>query len=135
MNLITEEVKNFLGNSSMIRRMFEAGIELKKQYGAENVYDFSLGNPDLPPPPEVKTAMEEIAGKSGDMFAFGYMPNAGSVDCREALAKLLKKEQDLNCAKEDIIVTHNQQRRLMRLIEAIIESGTNNKLIEFDDMI
>ena len=105
MKLITEEVKNFLGNSSMIRRMFEAGIELKKQYGAENVYDFSLGNPDLPPPTEVKSAMAEIAGNSGEMFAFGYMPNAGSVDCREALAKLLKKEQDLDCAKEDIIVT------------------------------
>ena len=101
MKLITEEVKNFLGNSSMIRRMFEAGIELKKQYGAENVYDFSLGNPDLPPPAEVKSAMAEIAGNSGEMFAFGYMPNAGSVDCREALAKLLKKEQDLDCAKED----------------------------------
>ena len=91
MNLITEEVKNFLGNSSMIRRMFEAGIELKKQYGADNVYDFSLGNPDLPPPPEVKTAMAEIAANAGEMFAFGYMPNAGSVDCREALKKLLKK--------------------------------------------
>ena len=59
MHLLTDEVKGFLSNSSMIRRMFEAGIELKKQYGAENVYDFSLGNPDLPPPPEIK-ALEAI---------------------------------------------------------------------------
>ena len=57
MNLLTDEVKGYLSNSSMIRRMFEAGIELKKQYGAENVYDFSLGNPDLPPPPEIKQAL------------------------------------------------------------------------------
>ena len=61
MKLITDEMKGFLANSSMIRKMFEAGIELKKQYGEENVYDFSLGNPDLPPPPEVKRALEEIA--------------------------------------------------------------------------
>ena len=66
MELISKEVKDFLGNSSMIRRMFEAGIELKKQYGADKVYDFSLGNPDLPPPAEVKTAMEEITAESGE---------------------------------------------------------------------
>ena len=123
MNLITDEVKNFLGNSSMIRRMFEAGIELKKQYGAENVYDFSLGNPDLPPPPEVKTAMTEIAANSGNMFAFGYMPNAGSVDCREALAKLLKKEQDLDCAKEDIIVTCGAAGGINAFFRAVLERG------------
>ena len=61
MQLLSDEVKGFLGNSSMIRRMFEAGIELKKTYGEDNVYDFSLGNPDLPPPPEIKQAMLEIA--------------------------------------------------------------------------
>ena len=71
MELISKEVKDFLGNSSMIRRMFEAGIELKKQYGVDKVYDFSLGNPDLPPPAEVKTAMAEIAA-DGEMRAFKH---------------------------------------------------------------
>ena len=51
MQLITDEIKGYVANSSMIRRMFEAGIELRKKYGADKVYDFSLGNPDLPPPP------------------------------------------------------------------------------------
>ena len=41
--------------------MFEAGMELKQKFGAENVFDYSLGNPDLPPPPEVKTALAAIA--------------------------------------------------------------------------
>ena len=57
MQLITDEIKGYVANSSMIRRMFEAGIELRKKYGADKVYDFSLGNPDLPPPPEVKQAL------------------------------------------------------------------------------
>ena len=51
MQLLSDEVKGFMGNSSMIRRMFEAGIELKRTYGEDKFYDFSLGNPDLPPPP------------------------------------------------------------------------------------
>ena len=50
MELLTPAIKAHLGNSSWIRRMFEAGIELKKKYGAENVFDYSLGNPDIPPP-------------------------------------------------------------------------------------
>ncbi len=63
MKVITDEMKGFLANSSMIRKMFEAGIELKKQYGEENVYDFSLGNPDLPPPPEVKRPIRSRSAK------------------------------------------------------------------------
>ena len=103
MNLLTDEVKGFLSNSSMIRRMFEAGIELKKQYGADKVYDFSLGNPDLPPPPEIKTAMQELAEVSDQPFAFGYMPNAGENAAREALAKLVSKEQNMSIPAANII--------------------------------
>ena len=73
MQLITDEIKGYLSNSSMIRKMFEAGIELRKQYGADNVYDFSLGNPDLPPPPAVKRALEGIAARADQPFALGYM--------------------------------------------------------------
>ena len=50
-------VLGYREHSSWIRRMFEAGIELKKKYGDDQVYDFSLGNPDMPPPPEVKAAL------------------------------------------------------------------------------
>ena len=54
MELVNSGISAAMGNSSWIRRMFEAGLELKKQYGADAVYDFSLGNPDLPPPPRYK---------------------------------------------------------------------------------
>jgi Cu2+-exporting ATPase len=62
MQLLNDEIQNSLSNSSWIRRMFEAGLELKQKYGADQVSDFSLGNPDLAPPPEVKKALEKIEG-------------------------------------------------------------------------
>ena len=105
MQLLSDEVKGFLGNSSMIRRMFEAGIELKRKYGEDKVYDFSLGNPDLPPPPEIKKAMLEIAEASDQPFAFGYMPNAGENAARQALAELISSEQDTAVPPANIIVT------------------------------
>ena len=105
MQLLSDEVKGFLGNSSMIRKMFEAGIELKRTYGEDNVYDFSLGNPDVPPPPEIKTAMLEIAAKSDQPFAFGYMPNAGENLCRSALAELVSAEQNTTVSPANIVVT------------------------------
>ena len=61
MKFVNDQIKNFLSNSSMIRKMFEAGIELKKKYGADKVYDFSLGNPDLPVPAAVQKSIENIA--------------------------------------------------------------------------
>ncbi|MBE6356387.1 MAG: pyridoxal phosphate-dependent aminotransferase [Lentisphaerae bacterium] len=105
MQLLSNEVKGYLGNASMIRRMFEAGIELKRTYGEDNVYDFSLGNPDLPPPPEIKTAMQEIAENSDQPFAFGYMPNAGENSAREALSQLVSDEQELHVPAANIVVT------------------------------
>jgi aspartate aminotransferase len=73
--------------------MFEAGGQLKARYGAENVYDFSLGNPDLPAPAAVGEGLRRFAEHAGEPFAFGYMPNAGFPWAREQLAAHLSKEQ------------------------------------------
>lgn len=123
MNLLTDEVKGFLSNSSMIRRMFEAGIELKKQYGADKVYDFSLGNPDLPPPPEIKAAMTELAAVSDQPFAFGYMPNAGENSAREALAKLVSKEQNMTIPAANIIATCGAAGGINAFFRAVLSCG------------
>ena len=61
MSLISNEISGYMSKASFIRKMFERGIELKKQFGAENVFDFSLGNPDLPPPREVAAELRNIA--------------------------------------------------------------------------
>ena len=123
MQLITEEVKGFLGNSSMIRRMFEAGIELKKRYGEDKVYDFSLGNPDLPPPPQIKEAMTELAAESDRPFAFGYMPNAGEPAARQALAELVSREQGIAVPWRNIVVTVGAAGGINALFRAVLERG------------
>ena len=123
MQLLSDEVKGFLGNSSMIRRMFEAGIELKRTYGEDNVYDFSLGNPDLPPPPEIKAAMLEIAAESDQPFAFGYMPNAGENAARKALAELISEEQNCAVPAENIIVTCGAAGGINAFFRATLTQG------------
>lgn len=123
MQLLSDEVKGFLGNSSMIRRMFEAGIELKRTYGEDNVYDFSLGNPDLPPPPEIKAAMMEIAMESDQPFAFGYMPNAGENSTRQALSELISAEQNMTVPPANIIVTCGAAGGINAFFRATLSAG------------
>ena len=79
-SVVSPEILGYMEHSSWIRRMFEAGIELKKKYGDDQVYDFSLGNPDMPPPPEVKAALLDFAQTADQPYAIGYMPNAGFAD-------------------------------------------------------
>lgn len=75
MSILSQRVSGYMKNASWIRRMFEAGAELKTRYGADNVYDFSLGNPDLPPPPAVAKGLTALAQQAEKPFSLGYMSN------------------------------------------------------------
>ncbi|MBQ2281443.1 MAG: pyridoxal phosphate-dependent aminotransferase [Kiritimatiellae bacterium] len=121
--LVTKEIDGYLANSSMIRKMFEAGIELRKKYGAENVYDFSLGNPDVPPPSAVKAALKEIAEHADEPFAIGYMPNAGYPATREALAKKVSEEQATQVPAANIVVTCGAAGAINVLFRAVLSDG------------
>ena len=123
MELLNPVIKGSLANSSMIRRMFEAGIELKKKYGADKVYDFSLGNPDLPPPSKVKETLLEIAGSADKPFSIGYMPNAGYPALREKLAEVVTNEQEMQCTPEDIIVTCGAAGGLNVFFHTVLSPG------------
>jgi len=90
---ISSAMKQNLSQGSMIRRMFEAGIELRKKYGSDAVCDFSLGNPDLAPPPEAAKAMKELTGRLSEPGILGYMPNGGFGWAREKLAAWLSAQQ------------------------------------------
>lgn len=105
MQVLAREVQGYMDHSSWIRKMFEAGGELKAKYGEDAVCDFSLGNPDLPPPPAVAQAMTELAKDADKPFFFGYMPNAGYPFVREALAAQLTKEQGVPLATKDICLS------------------------------
>jgi aspartate aminotransferase len=103
--------------------MFEQGAELKKTYGAENVYDFSLGNPDLPPPEKVGLALHDIADNASKPFSLGYMPNAGYPEAREALAAYLSKTQKENIQAKDLILTCGAAGAINAFFRAVLEPG------------
>lgn len=92
-SVISAAMEQNLSQGSLIRRMFEAGIELRKTYGADAVCDFSLGNPDLAPPAEAAQAMKELAARMSEPAILGYMPNGGFAWAREKLAAWLSKQQ------------------------------------------
>lgn len=123
MKLLSDEIANYVENSSLIRRMFEAGIELKKKYGANNVYDFSLGNPDLPSPPAVKEALLELAGNADKPFAFGYMPNAGYPETRKALSEKLTREQKVDIPSSHVIATCGAAGGMNAFFRAVLSGG------------
>ena len=95
MQLLTDDIQRAMGSSSFIRKMFEKGLELKRQFGEDAVCDFSLGNPDVPPPIEAKRELEKLAESSVRPLGLGYCPNAGIPAVREAMAGYITKQQNL----------------------------------------
>ena len=75
--MISERMVDYVKGSSVIRAMFEEGKKLANQYGAENVYDFSLGNPNVAAPAAVNEAIKEVLDTEESTFVHGYMNNSG----------------------------------------------------------
>lgn len=94
---IAKHIKEMMNSkgSSVIRKMFEEGIQLKAKFGEDNVYDFSLGNPDMPPPEKIYQVVNEIA-KDDSKDRHAYMPNAGYTETRKAMADKVNLEQNLS---------------------------------------
>lgn len=123
MQMLAKQIDGYLEKSSWIRKMFETGMELKAKHGADAVCDFSLGNPDLPPPPAVADGLRVLADKVGAPLALGYMPNPGYPHVREALATRLAKEQRVLLQASDVIVTCGAAGGLNALFRAVLEPG------------
>jgi aspartate aminotransferase len=119
---IARGVKEALGSSSMIRKMFEEGNRLKKEHGVEKVFDFSLGNPDVEPPPAfhrvfVRLAQEDAPG------SHGYMPNPGFPEVREKLAKKASREHGVRLTGSHIIMTVGAAGGLNTVFKTILNPG------------
>lgn len=123
MSVLADNVAGYMRNSSWIRRMFEAGNQLKAQYGEDNVYDFSLGNPDVPAPPAVGEALAELAEEADEPLAFGYMPNGGFPSLRSQLAAHLSKEQGVKLAREDVILSCGAAGAINAFLKAVLNPG------------
>ncbi len=119
---ISKKVKNALNGASWVRRMFEEGEELKRLYGEENIFDFSLGNPNLEPPASLKKALKALA----DCPIPGmhrYMPNCGYSDTRGAIAEYLKEETGLPFDEKHVVMTVGAAGGLNIVLKAILDEG------------
>jgi aspartate aminotransferase len=119
---IAEKIQNALGSSSMIRKMFEEGNQLKKQHGADKVFDFSLGNPDLDPPRAFHEVFLKLA-REDSKGSHGYMPNAGFQHVREALAKKASKEQQVDIDGSHIVMAVGAAGGLNTVFKTICNPG------------
>jgi aspartate aminotransferase len=104
-------------SSSWIRKMFEEGTHLKSLYGAENVFDFSLGNPDLSPPEMVLKTMAELS----QSMSHGYMPNAGYPDVRTLIAEYASDIYNVDLQSDDIIMSCGAGGGLNVVLKALID--------------
>lgn len=103
--MISERMRPLVENNSAIRTMFEEGKRMAKIYGAEQVYDFSLGNPNVPAPEEVKQAILDVLDQEPSTFVHGYMNNAGFEDVREAIALSLNQRFGTSFHQNNILMT------------------------------
>ncbi len=121
---VAKHVEAALSGTSIIRKMFNEGAKLKKEYGAENVFDFSLGNPNVPPPPEFTEAVIKIM-KEEIPFKHSYMTNSGYVGTREFVADFLTMEQGTKLGKDNIIMTCGAGAALNLILQSILNRGDN----------
>lgn len=117
---ISKKMHEFATVSSWIRKMFEEGAKLKKQFGAENVFDFSLGNPDIAPPPQFDTVLRKIATDNA-AGVHSYMPNSGYPFVREAVAGQISREQAMLVGADEILMTCGAAGALNVVLKAILD--------------
>ena len=103
--------------------MFEKGMELKKEFGEDAVCDFSLGNPDVPPPAATRQVLEDIAASAVRPLGLGYCPNAGLPEVREVMAKRLSAQQETEIAAKDVVMTTGAAGALVSFFRAVVEPG------------
>lgn len=121
--MIAKKMEGLVRNSSAIRAMFEEGKRLASIYGAENVYDFSLGNPNVAAPEEVNSAIKEVVDEEQSTFLHGYMSNSGYEDVRQTIAESLNKRFGTQFAEHNIVMTVGAAGGLNVAFKSILNPG------------
>lgn len=116
--IINESIKN----ASFIRKMFEEGNRLKAQFGEDNVFDFSIGNPDLPPPAEFYKVLNKLISERKE-GSHGYMSNAGFQETRQAVAEIVTREQEIKVQADHIVMTCGAAGGLNTALKTILNPG------------
>lgn len=121
--MISEKMKAAVSGNSVIRQMFEEGKRLSEIYGADNVFDFSIGNPNVEPPESIKIAIKEILDTESPNLIHGYMNNSGYEDVREAIAKDINARHDLDLTFKNIVMTVGAAGGLCIIFKTILNPG------------
>lgn len=121
--MISRKMEQLIENSSVIRAMFEEGKKMEAEYGAENVFDFSLGNPSVEPPKEVREAMLSILTEENPVMVHGYMANSGYEDVRQAIAQSLNKRFSTEFSEENIVMTVGAAGGLNVILKTLLNPG------------
>lgn len=127
--MISEKMKPLVQNNSVIRIMFEEGKRLAAIHGAENVYDFSLGNPNVPAPAEVEQAILDVLKEEESTFVHGYMSNAGYEDVRETIANSLNERFGTKLHQGNILMTVGAASGLNIILKTIL--NPNDEVLTF----
>src|SRR5438128_715511 len=120
--IVSRAVTDNLSKASWIRRMFEEGARLKQERGADKVFDFTLGNPEIEPPPAVLAAARRVL-ESTAPHLHAYMPNAGHVKVREAVAGRLRASTGLPYTANHVLMTVGAGAALNTVLKALLDPG------------
>ena len=126
--IISKAILDVLEQSSWIRKMFEEGIQLKKEFGEKNIFDLSLGNPLLEPPEKFKKKLIELSN-SDEKGLHRYMPNQGFQSTREKVANSLAKESNFPITAEELIITTGAAGGVNAILKSIL--NPNDEIIVF----
>ena len=118
----SKKIRGSIEKASWVRKMFEEGALRKERYGPENVFDFSLGNPNIEPPAKFKEVLKELASDDS-LGKHRYMPNAGFIETRKAVADYLSNLNKLSFGPEDIVMTVGAAGALNVVLKAILNQG------------
>lgn len=121
--MLAKKMKPLVESSSVIREMFEEGKRRSEIYGAENVFDFSLGNPNLPPPEKIKKSIIEVLEEENPVLVHGYMNNSGYEDVRNKVAASIQKKYRLKLSGENIIMTVGAAGGLNVIFKTLLDPG------------
>ncbi len=119
---VAQAVTAQMERASWIRRMFEIGIQLRRERGPENVFDFTLGNPDVEPPEEVIAALRRVVAENRPR-SHGYMPNGGFPEVRAAIARNLAARTGIGFSGEDVLMTTGAAGAINIVLKSILDPG------------
>ncbi len=121
--MIAKQMEELVNGSSVIRAMFEEGKKMAAEYGEENVFDFSLGNPSVEPPEEVRQAMIDIIKSEQPNYLHGYMNNSGYEDVRRTVADSLNQKHGTHFTEQNIVMTVGAAGGLNVMLKALLDPG------------